>query len=212
MTEWFRRRYRIESFRLLDHDRALRNGPYGANKTTFRDGEIEIPRWLQVPIGLVLGFLIILIGLASVALSFPRLQDHPIFSFAAGIVLLLACLWVFERCVRLVIGRKKQFGLMSPRTLHVISWLILVFSSPHRFHWLLPENGACGSITGGRLFDCLFRASLAGAKPRIPSPREDSSARFQIAGLRLLSDQSDGSVSCGLLHSWQPGLQQSSAF
>jgi hypothetical protein len=93
---------------------------------TLENGEIEIPRWLQVPIGLILGFLIILIGLASLALFLTHLQEHPILSFAAGIVLLLGCLWVLEKCIRLVTGRKKQGGLMSPGTLYLISWVILV--------------------------------------------------------------------------------------
>ena len=46
-----------------------------------------------------------------------------------GLVLLLACLWVLEKCVRLTFGRKNRGGLMAPNTLRVVAFVFLILST-----------------------------------------------------------------------------------
>jgi hypothetical protein len=89
--------------------------------------EKEVPRWVQVPAGLVLGLLTLLCGYASVVLLLDANQKKPILAAVVGFVLLLGCFWVLEKCFRLLTGRKNQGGLMTPGTLRVVSFFFLIF-------------------------------------------------------------------------------------
>ncbi|MGB9072368.1 MAG: hypothetical protein WCC22_06825 [Terriglobales bacterium] len=88
--------------------------------------EKEIPRWVQVPAGLVLGLFTLLCAFASLSLLLAPHKQSPILSIVVGLVLLLACLWVLEKCLRLLTGRKHKGGLMAPRTLRMVSFFLLV--------------------------------------------------------------------------------------
>ena len=77
--------------------------------------EIELPRWVQVPVGIVLSLFTLLCGFASAYLLFVPNKRAPILAFVVGFILLLGCAWVLEKCFRLITGRKKRGGLMSPR-------------------------------------------------------------------------------------------------
>jgi membrane associated rhomboid family serine protease len=94
----------------------------------LEEREKEIPRWLQIPIGLALGLLTLALGLASAALLFAQnaKAPSPALAVVAVLILLLACFWVLEKCFRLVTGRKNRGGLMSPTTLRVLSIFFLV--------------------------------------------------------------------------------------
>jgi len=89
--------------------------------------EKEVPRWVQIPAGLVLGLLTLLCGYASIVLLLEANKKNPILTVVVGFVLLLGCLWVLEKCFRLVTGRKNRGGLMNPRTLRLVSFLFLIF-------------------------------------------------------------------------------------
>ena len=89
-------------------------------------GEKEIPRWIQVSVGLVLGLLTLLCGFASVILLLAPNKKSPVLAIAVWLILLLSCLWVLEKCFRLLTGRKNQGGLMTPNTLRVVSFFFLV--------------------------------------------------------------------------------------
>lgn len=89
--------------------------------------EKEVPRWVQVPAGLVLGLLTLLCGYASIVLLLEANKKSPILTVVVGFVLLLGCLWGLEKCFRLVTGRKNRGGLMTPGTLRVVSFLFLIF-------------------------------------------------------------------------------------
>jgi len=87
--------------------------------------EKEVPRWVQVPAGLVLALLTMLCGFASVTMLVVPNEKSPILAIVVGLVLLLSCLWVFEKCFRLLTGRKNRGGLMAPNTLRVVSFFFL---------------------------------------------------------------------------------------
>src|SRR6266478_8279019 len=89
--------------------------------------EKEVPRWAQVPAGLVLGLLTLLCGYASLVLLLDANQKAPVLAPVIGFVLLLGCFWVLEKCFRLLTGRKNQGGLMTPGTLRVVSFFFLIF-------------------------------------------------------------------------------------
>jgi hypothetical protein len=88
--------------------------------------EKEVPRWVQIPVGLVLALLTLLCVYASLSLLLVPNDKSPLLAFAAGFVLVLACVWVLEMCFRLLTGRKNRGGLMSPNRLRVVSLFFLV--------------------------------------------------------------------------------------
>jgi len=87
--------------------------------------EKEVPRWVQVLVGLVLALLTLLCGFASVMMLVVPNEKSPILTILVGLILLLGCLWVFEKCFRLLAGRKNRGGLMAPNTLRVVSYFFL---------------------------------------------------------------------------------------
>jgi hypothetical protein len=54
-------------------------------------------------------------------------EKSPIFTVVVGFVLSLGCLWVLEKCVRLLTGRKNRGDLMTPCALRTVSLFFLVF-------------------------------------------------------------------------------------
>lgn len=92
-----------------------------------QEKEKDLPRWIQVPAGLVLGSLTLLCGYASLVLLFGVNEKSPILAAVVGFVLLLGCLWVLEKCLRLLTGRKVRGGLLSPNALRVVSYFFLIF-------------------------------------------------------------------------------------
>lgn len=89
-------------------------------------GEDEVPRWVQVPIGLLLGAFTLLCGFASGSLLLVPNKRSPILTNVVGLVVLLGCVWVLEKCFRLLTGRKNRGGLMAPNTLRAVSFFFLV--------------------------------------------------------------------------------------
>src|SRR6266568_7448353 len=102
--------------------------------------EIELPRWVQVPVGIVLGLFNLLCGFASAYLLFPN-KRAPILVFVVGFILLLGCAWVLEKCFRLITGRKTRGGLMSPRALRIVSFFLLIFPVVGLFTGYYREMG-----------------------------------------------------------------------
>jgi hypothetical protein len=89
--------------------------------------EKEVPRWVQVLVGLILASVTLLCGFASVTmLVVPNEKSpSPILAIVVGLALSLGCIWVFEKCFRLLTGRKNRGGLLAPNTLRLISFFFL---------------------------------------------------------------------------------------
>jgi hypothetical protein len=85
-----------------------------------------IPRWIQVSMGLVIGSFTLFCGFALLTVLLAPHEKGPIFTTVVGLILLLGCLWVLEKCFRLLTGRKNRGGLMAPNTLKVLSFSFLV--------------------------------------------------------------------------------------
>jgi hypothetical protein len=102
---------------------------------------IELPGWVQVPIGIVLIPFTLLCGFASAYLLFVPNKKAPILAFVVGLVLLLGCLWVLAKCFRLITGRKHRGGLMSPRALRIVSVCLLVLPVVGLFTGYYREMG-----------------------------------------------------------------------
>ena len=109
---------------------------------TIETQEKDVPRWVQVPLGLVLGAFTLLCGFASVNQLLVPNKKSPMLGIVIGLLLLLGCLWVLEKCFRLLTGRKNRKGLMSPSTLRVVSFLFLVLPVVGLFTGYYREMGA----------------------------------------------------------------------
>ena len=104
--------------------------------------EIELPRWVQVPIGIILSVFTLLCGFASVYLLFVPNKKAPILAFIVGLILLLGCVWVLAKCFRLITGRKHRGGLMTPQALRIVSACLLVLPLIGLFTGYYREMGA----------------------------------------------------------------------
>ena len=104
--------------------------------------EKELPRWVQIPVGLVLGLFTLLCGFASLSLLLVPNKQAPVLAVIVGLVLILGCLWIFEKCFRLITGRRNQGGLMSPNTLRVVSFFLLILPIVGLFTGYYRKMGA----------------------------------------------------------------------
>jgi hypothetical protein len=104
--------------------------------------EKELPRWVRVPAGLVLGLFALLCGFASLSLLLVPNKQAPVLAVIVGLVLILGCLWILEKCFRLITGRKNRGGLMSPNTLRVLSFFLLILPIVGLFTGYYREMGA----------------------------------------------------------------------
>lgn len=108
--------------------------------------EKEVPRWVQVIAGLVLGLLTLLCGYASVVLMIDANQKAPLLAAVVGFVLLLGCVWVLEKRFRLLTGRKNRGGLMRPGTLRVVSFCFLILPVVGLFTGYYSKMGLVGTF------------------------------------------------------------------
>jgi len=106
-------------------------------------GESELPRWIQVPVGIVLGlFALFCAFAAATSLLLPgKYVPSPRFAVIVGLILLLACLWVLDKGFHLVIGRKKRGGLLSPTALRVVAFFLLIIPVAGLFTGYYREMG-----------------------------------------------------------------------
>jgi len=118
--------------------------------------EKDLPRWIQVPAGLVLGSLTLLCGYASLVLLFCVNEKSPILAAVVGFVLLLGCLWLLEKCLRLLTGRKVRGGLLSPNALRVVSYFFLIFPVVGLFTGYYRRMGAVADFQALRYLSSFF--------------------------------------------------------
>jgi hypothetical protein len=106
--------------------------------------EKELPRWVQVPAGVVLGLVALFCGFAVISLLLMRYKYAPVplLLLAVGLLLLLGCYWILAKCIQLITGRKKQGGLLSPRTLRIVSFFLLIFPVVGLFTGYYRKMGA----------------------------------------------------------------------
>lgn len=89
--------------------------------------ERAVPRWVYVPLGIVLGALAFLCLAGSIMIIFlpDKKNPDPILAPALGAGMILVSLWALSVCYRMVVGKKVRGGLLGPRALRVIAWVFL---------------------------------------------------------------------------------------
>jgi len=116
----------------------------GHDVPPFSPHEKELPRWVQVPVGIVLGLVTLFCGFAVISLLLMRNEyaPAPLLLVAVGLLLLLGCYWILAKCIQLITGRKKRGGLLSPRTLRIVSFFLLILPVVGLFTGYYREMGA----------------------------------------------------------------------
>jgi hypothetical protein len=106
--------------------------------------EKPLPRWVLVPVGIALGLITLFCGFALLLLLLTRYRysPAPLLLLAVALFLLLACGWILTKCLRLITGRKKRSGLLSPNTLRAVAWVMLILPIVALFSGYYREMGA----------------------------------------------------------------------
>jgi hypothetical protein len=116
--------------------------------------EKELPRWVQVPAGVLLGLVTLFCGFAVISLLLMRYKYAPVplLLVAVGLLLLLGCYWILAKCIQLITGRKKRGGLLSPRTLRIVSFFLLILPVVGLFTGYYRERGGVAIFQGVMYF------------------------------------------------------------
>jgi TRAP-type C4-dicarboxylate transport system permease small subunit len=114
-----------------------------------KNGVTNVRRWIELLQGVLLGLFTVFCLISFGTLIFRPSEKAPILVPAIGAILIIICYWVLEKCIRLVSGRKREKGLMSPCALRSIGWFLL----------FLPIGGV---FTGYFITHTLFAVVQAG--------------------------------------------------
>jgi hypothetical protein len=85
-----------------------------------------LPRWIQIPVALFLGCVTLLSLLGSITMVINPNEMAPVLAPALGILMALACCWLLQKCVFLLIGRRVRGGLFGPLALRLLAWFFLL--------------------------------------------------------------------------------------
>jgi hypothetical protein len=103
--------------------------------------EKEITRWIAVPAGALLGLIALLCLVGSVTLLLDPPVGNRFFGLTVGVILVLGCVWVLDKAVRMVIGSRGKSGLLAPMTLRIIAILFLLLPLAGFFTGYYSEKG-----------------------------------------------------------------------
>jgi hypothetical protein len=124
----------------------------------------ELPRWVQVPAGLLLGAFTLLCLLGSLTMVFGANEKAPVLAPLFGVVWTLGCCWILQLCGRLVMGWRNTGGLMGPTALRSIAWLFLLLPVGGLFTGYFvshPMQGALQVVAYVAIFFALRRIANA---------------------------------------------------
>lgn len=92
----------------------------------MNDFEPTVPRWIQIPVGLLMlpFMLLCLAGSAMFAVSPPA--KHRALAIAIGLLMVLVCFWCIGKAVCLIFGWHTRGGLMGPMALRIVGVFFLL--------------------------------------------------------------------------------------
>lgn len=100
---------------------------YGMNSSApFESEPASVPRWIAIPVGIVLGLFLLPCLIGSASLILVPAESAPIARPIGGAVLIVMCCWSLEKCFRLVTNKRNKGGLLSQRSLRAVGWLFLL--------------------------------------------------------------------------------------
>ena len=108
--------------------------------------ENGIPRWIAIPVGITLGLITLGCLLGSLTILVTPPEENRLFGVILGVILVLGCLWVFEKALRLVLGPRKKGGLFAPLTLRIFAVLFLLLPVAGFFTGYYAEKGFLAAL------------------------------------------------------------------
>ncbi len=111
----------IEEVEEFEIDASIMKG-----RELFSMSEPEIPRWVQVPVGVVLSAFVFLCLAGSLMLAIAGTEKAPVVARILGTLMTVLSIWLLKICWRLIIGGKNRGGLIDPAGLRMIGWAFLL--------------------------------------------------------------------------------------
>lgn len=87
--------------------------------------DLQLPRWVQVPAGILLELFTLLCLAGSLMMLLLPNEKAPILAPALGAVWTVTCGCMLRVCTRLITGRRNRGELLAPGTLRIVGWLFL---------------------------------------------------------------------------------------
>lgn len=109
----------------------------------------NVPRWIEVPVGLLLSAWTLLCIAGSLALMIVKTEQNWLFCKVFGTLMLLASVWSLQKSVSFISGRSATGVLLSPITLRIASALFLLMPIGGLFTGYYKENGVMALVQAG---------------------------------------------------------------
>ena len=142
--------------------------------------EHELPRWVQVPVGFVLALFTLFCAFASLYLLLLPGKAW-VLGFTVGLVLLFGCLWVLEKCFRLITGRKNQGGLIAPNTLRRFSYALLLLPIVGLFTGYYRKMGLVAVVQAMFYVSAFFSLRALSRKRDTAQIKDEAEAHLELS-------------------------------
>jgi hypothetical protein len=105
-----------------------------------------IPRWVQIPVGVLLLIILLFCLAGSVFLVIQPSEKNPPLAIIVGSIMVLVSLWGVEKSVRLIFDWRTHGGLMGPISLRIVATFFLVMPVIALVFGQLQKLGIVGYI------------------------------------------------------------------
>ncbi|MFC4158537.1 hypothetical protein [Chitinimonas lacunae] len=141
------------------------------------DGAVPtLPRWVQIPVGLLLALFTLLCLLGSIVGLFTRNPQAPLLVPLVSLVMIIASLWLLLCCARMIFNWRPQQGLIGPGILRLCAWCFLLLPLGSLFTGYLeayPVRTLIQTVVYVSIFFSL-RSLAASRERRTPQPPIES--------------------------------------
>jgi hypothetical protein len=93
--------------------------------------------------------------MGSALILFAPPEKSPTLGMLAGLVMVPGCLWVIDKCIRLITAKRNSGGLIGPRSLRAVAVLFLLMPLGGHFSGYF-RNHALLAIVQTAVYICVF--------------------------------------------------------
>lgn len=90
------------------------------------NGDINLPRWIEMPAGILLFLFTLLCFAGSVAVVARPSEKNPALAVVIGVIMIFGCVWIFEKSLRLIFNKPVGGGLMTTKALRGFAYMFLL--------------------------------------------------------------------------------------
>jgi membrane protease YdiL (CAAX protease family) len=106
----------------------------------------EIPAWIRIPAGILIALFTLLCLVGTVTIFMSLKKDNLVFGIFIGTILLIGCLWVLIKSIRIVLNVRRKNGLLAPLTLRLFGIFFLLLPVGGIFTGYFKEIGVVAVI------------------------------------------------------------------